>query len=77
MELDGAHAYVEFLADFGVCLPACDCEEHFFFAFCKGFQGLDWDGREGVGREAARSRAVTPGSMSASPRTAAWMAWIS
>ena len=47
--LTGAHADVEFLADFGVCLPACDGEEHFFFAFCKGLEGLDWHGREGVG----------------------------
>ena len=31
VELDGADADVEFLADLGVRLSSCDREEHFFF----------------------------------------------
>ena len=61
MELDGAHTDVEFLSYFGICLPACDGEKHFFFTFCEGLEGLDWTGREGVGREAGEESSGDPG----------------
>ena len=49
VELDGAHADVEYLADFGVRLSSCDRDEYFFFTFCQGLDGLDWHhGRPGA-----------------------------
>ena len=46
VELDGAHADVEFAGDFGVGSAARDGEEDFFFTVGEGFEGLD---RRGCG----------------------------
>jgi hypothetical protein len=67
MELDGTHADVKFFGDLGVRPSSRDRAEHLFLTFCEGLNGLDQRDGGGVGREAARSRPVTPGSMSASP----------
>src|SRR6478609_9109609 len=61
VELDGADADVEFLADLGVRLSSCDREEHFFFSFGEGLDGLDWPGREGVVRESGQEPSGDPG----------------